>query len=320
MTIAGGLVLALVSTLALNLGWVVQHDAAGRLPALRLRRPLRSLRLLFGDRRWAAGFAAGIGGWALYVAALALAPLSLVQGVSAGGIGLLALLARRYRGAALAGREQLAVLLALAGLVALAASLAGGVERGRVASSLAVGLWLVASAGAVAVVAGPAGRLLAGGAGLGLAAGTLYAAGDVATKAAVGGRWAFVAAVLAAHGGAFVALQLAFQRGGALVTAGLSTLATNALPIVAGVALYGERFPSGAAGLVRGAALAATVAGAALLARSEAGYGSEPWPSQPTSARTPTTNGAPPSTTTGGPARASSPIATVPAGTARSTG
>lgn len=269
MSVAAGLALALASTLALNVGWIVQHDAASVLPRLALRRPVRSLVALFSNRRWVVGFVTGIGGWALYIAALALAPLSLVQGVSAGGIGLLALLVQRRRGVRLDRREWSAVAVALGGLVLLAVSLAGGVASGRDAGTAVVAVWLAASLAAVCVLAGPAARVLAGGAGLGLAAGTLYAAGDVATKAAVGGRWPFVACVLAAHGGAFVALQLAFQRGNALVTAGLNTLATNALPIAAGIVLFHERFPGGAAGVVRGVAFAATVVGAALLARGE---------------------------------------------------
>jgi len=44
-------------------------------------------------------------------------------------------------------------------------------------------------------------------------------------------------AVLAAHGLAFVCIQLAFQRGGALATAGTASLLTNALPIAAGIFL-----------------------------------------------------------------------------------
>jgi hypothetical protein len=225
------------------------------------------LRALFGDRRWVTGFVTGLGGWALYVGALALAPLSLVQGVSAGGIGLLALLVQRLRGSRLERREWTAVGISLGGLALLAVSLAGGVSRGASASTAAVLVWLAVSAVVVALVAGPVAGVLAGGAGLGLAAGTLYAAGDVATKAAVGGRWLFAAAVLAAHGAAFGALQLAFQRGNALVTAGLNTLATNALPILAGLVLFDERFPAGVAGIVRIGAFAATVGGAALLAR-----------------------------------------------------
>jgi hypothetical protein len=58
----------------------------------------------------------------------------------------------------------------------------------------------------------------------------------------------------------------AFQRGGALTTAGLSTLLTNALPIAAGMVLFHEPLPSGWIGAVRVAAFAAVVAGAVLLA------------------------------------------------------
>lgn len=64
--------LAAGSALALNWAYFTQHQQASRLPALSVRRPLRSLRLLFSDRRWLVGFTIGIGGWVLYVAALSL--------------------------------------------------------------------------------------------------------------------------------------------------------------------------------------------------------------------------------------------------------
>jgi hypothetical protein len=119
------------------------------------------------------------------------------------------------------------------------------------------------------LAAGPVAPLLVGGAGFGLAAGVLYAAGDVATKAAVGGGVAvlFTLLVLACHGLGFVALQLGFQRGGALATAGLSTLALNSLPIVAGATVFGESLPDGALGVLRLVAFAYVVLGAALLSR-----------------------------------------------------
>ena len=114
---------------------------------------------------------------------------------------------------------------------------------------MAVAAWCVASAAAAGVSAGPLARVVAPGAGLGIAAGVLYAAGDVATKQAVAGgaELAFVPVLLACHGLAFVALQLGFQRGGALATAGVATLATNALPILAGTTLYAEGLPGGRA-------------------------------------------------------------------------
>src|SRR5581483_287344 len=207
---------------------------------------------------WLAGFAVGLAGWALYVAALRLAPLSLVQAIAAGGVGLLALLVERTAGAPLARRERAGASLAVLGLVALALSLAGHAPAGRHGSAAAVALWLAGSAAAAAVFSGASPRL-PGGVGLGVAAGVLYAAGDVATKAAVAGGAAVLlaAAVLASHGLAFAALQLGFQRGGALATAGVASLLTNALPI-----------PAGARGAARILAFALVLAGALLLARA----------------------------------------------------
>jgi len=265
-----GLLASLASAAALNWGFFVQHGAASTLPPLRLRKPIRSLRLLFANRRWVLGFAVGLGGWGLYILALALAPLSLVQATSAGGIGLLALLVH-FRGAdRLTRTEWTGVGFAIGGLILLGASLAGGAPASGSSSPAVVAAWLAGSAAVAAVVAGPAALRLAAGAGLGIASGVLYAAGDVATKAATAGLLEFVPAILVAHGLAFVCLQLGFQRGSALTTAGLSTLFTNALPIVAGIALFGEGLPSGAVAVARVAAFVLVTGGAALLARRSA--------------------------------------------------
>lgn len=269
MNLAIGLALALASALALNAGFYVQHGATNALPPLSIRRPLTSLRALFTDLRWLAGYAAGMLGWGLYIVALRFAPLSIVQAVAAGGVGLLALLVWRVGGVALVPRERVGVAAAVAGLVALAASLGAGVPRASAAGWSPVAVWVAASAALATLAAFPAARALAPGAGLAAAAGLLYAAGDVATKAAVGGAgiW-FVPVLLACHGLAFVALQLAFQRGTALATAGLSALLNNALPIAAGVALFHEGLPGGGSGALRAVGFAGAVAGAALLARS----------------------------------------------------
>ncbi|MGB2951785.1 MAG: hypothetical protein WBB74_00175 [Gaiellaceae bacterium] len=266
-----GLALALASAAALNWGYFVQHGAAAALPPLTLRRPFRSLAMLFADWRWLGGFTMGIGGWVLYVAALRLAPLSLVQATSAGGIGLLALLVRRVTATPLARRELIGVVASVVGLALLGASLGGGTPTGTHGTVLWIAVWVGASALTAALVTGGLRRLLAPGAALGIAAGLLYAAGDVATKAAVpgGGRLLFVPVLLACHGLAFVALQLGFQRGGALATAGVATLFTNALPIAAGAFVFAETLPGGAASVLRVLAFGLTVAGAALLAAPE---------------------------------------------------
>jgi len=265
--IAIGLLLALASAAAINWGYVVQHGAAAALPPLSLRFPVRSLATLFRQRMWLLGFAVGVGGWLLYVAALWLAPLSLVQATAAGGIALLAMFV-----GGLTERERAAVGLAVAGLLLLAASLVGAAAPTRHGTSSSVSIWIAASLVVAALAAGPGARVLAGGAGLGIAAGVLYGAGDVGTKAVLpgGARLIFVPVLLACHGLAFVSLQLGFQRGGALATAGLASLWTNALPISAGTALFGETLPSGIRGVARVLAFACLVSGAALLARGDA--------------------------------------------------
>jgi hypothetical protein len=149
-------------------------------------------------------------------------------------------------------------------LVMLAISLSSSEAHSHTPSARMLGLWLALSA---ALALGAPAAPLIGGAGLGAAAGILYGAGDVATKGSVhGGEWlVLVPVVLAAHGLAFVSLQLAFQRGTALASAGINTLLTNALPIAAGILLFGEHVPLGALGGLRLASFVLVVGAAALL-------------------------------------------------------
>src|SRR5439155_23452115 len=148
---------------------------------------------------------------------------------------------------------------------------ARGACASRSPSAAAVVGWIAISALGAGAAVGPVARVLTGGAGLGVAAGVLYAAGDVGTKGAVlGGAWLLlVPAILACHGLAFVVLQLGFQRGGALATAGVSSLLTNSLPIAGGLILFDEQVPGGALGAVRVLAFGLVVVGAAALARPE---------------------------------------------------
>jgi hypothetical protein len=71
--------------LVANTAYSLERDAAAALPPLSPQRPLRSAKLLLGDRRWLLAFAAETAGWLIYVAAQQLAPLSLVQAVATSG-------------------------------------------------------------------------------------------------------------------------------------------------------------------------------------------------------------------------------------------
>jgi hypothetical protein len=263
------LVLALASTVLINLAYLREHDAAAALPVLSIRRPLQSARLLLSDRSWLLGFAMESAGFLLYAAALALASLALVQSVSAGGIGVLAYVSARVTRRPLSTRERNGVLLSVLGLAALGVSLAGGSAEGGEGSLVEIVLWLGAIAAAAVLVVAFGRRMLGVAVAFGIAGGLFFSLGDISTKIATewGPRTVFVIPLIIGYTLGTWLLQLGYQRGGALTVAGLATLFTNAVPIAAGTFVLNEPVPSGAYGALRILAFAAVTVGAIFLAR-----------------------------------------------------
>src|SRR5712691_2816408 len=272
------LVLALAATGLTNVAYLREHDAAAALPALSLRRPLHSVQVLLTDRSWLVGFALESGGFALYVVALALAPLTLVQSISAGGIGILAFASARLSRRRLGRHELAGVLLSMLGLLALAVSLAGGSGEGTGGSTFAILLWLAAMATAAVVALALGRRFGALAVAEGVAGGLFFSIGDISVKVATqgGARAAFAIGVIVGYSLGTAFLQLGYQKGRALTVAGLATLLTNALPIAAGNVVLGEPVPSGVFGGVRIVAFATVTLGAILLARPDRGAASAP--------------------------------------------
>jgi hypothetical protein len=263
------LVLALASTVLINLAYLREHDAAAALPVLSIRRPLQSARLLLSDRSWLLGFAMESAGFLLYAAALALASLALVQSVSAGGIGVLAYVSARVTRRPLSTRERNGVLLSVLGLAALGVSLAGGSAEGGEGSLVEIVLWLGAIAAAAVLVVAFGRRMLGVAVAFGIAGGLFFSLGDISTKIATewGPRTVFVIPLIIGYTLGTWLLQLGYQRGGALTVAGLATLLTNAVPIAAGTFVLNEPVPSGAYGALRILAFGAVTVGAIFLAR-----------------------------------------------------
>ncbi len=258
--------LALVSAIAVNWAYTREHDAVRELPAMSPRHPLRAAAALLRSRPWLVAFGTETAGWIVYLVALALAPLALVQAVSASGIAVLALAGARGHPARLPRREQLAILLAIAGLVLLGLSLAGARPADHTPGVIRAALWLGVCGGAAAALS--AARLRASHAAiLGLAAGLLFSGGDISAKLVVhGGAWLLVAAPLVAfYALGSIQLQSAFQHGDAVTAAGIATLTTNAVPIAAGILLLDESLPGGTNRIFQVGAFALVVAGAALL-------------------------------------------------------
>ena len=266
MTLALGIVLSVLAAGLLNLGFHAQHSAAHDIE-LSLRHPLASAGRLASDRDWLIGYASGGLGWGAYIAALHFAPISVVQSVSAGGLGLLAVLAHRL-GAPLARHERWGPALAVTGLILLFVSLSvdGATSHhartGRLLTAVIVAGVVAGLAAVIGLRKGAPGWILA------LSAGSFYAVSDLATKACLDGQvLVFLPFVLGGAALGFTLLQLSFPRGPVMATAGLASLANNALPIMGGVLLFHERVPAGLAGVIRVVGFVAVVAGAVLLAR-----------------------------------------------------
>src|SRR3954471_7296799 len=129
MTVHLGIFLALGCALATNLGFLMKHRGACAAPDVDWKHPLRSAGALFSSRWFAIGMAVAVGAWVLHVGAMALAPLSLVQAVISGGLVFLTVLAERFFGFSVGGRQWLGVGLTALGLAMLAVTLpshAGG--------------------------------------------------------------------------------------------------------------------------------------------------------------------------------------------------
>jgi hypothetical protein len=272
-----GLTLAFASALVTNTAYSLEHDAAASLPPLSPRRPFRSARLLLRDRPWLIAFGVETAGWLMYVAALRLAPLALVQSVAASGVAVLAFATARGHPSRLARRERVAVVLAIAGLVLLALSLVDTSESDQHPPVIGIIIWLAACAGGAALLIGIPTRF-GRAASLGLAAGLLFADGDVSAKlVGYGGLWLIALTTLvAAYAVGTSVLQSAYQRGDALTAAGTATMVTNAVPIAAGFVLFGETLPHGTRAVLQVAAFACLVVSAVALGHQQAPQARKP--------------------------------------------
>src|SRR6202030_1992999 len=83
---------------------------------------IASVRSLFAEPRWLIGSGVLVAGFVLYVVALALAPLSLVQATAASGIGILAIMVSRITHVALTRLERVGAVVSVLGLALLGAS------------------------------------------------------------------------------------------------------------------------------------------------------------------------------------------------------
>jgi drug/metabolite transporter (DMT)-like permease len=272
--VALGLLLALCCSVVALLGFLFKQRGAVDAPAVELRHPWRSTKALFASKWWTLGIIVATGAWVFHVAALALAPISLVQSVIAGGLVLLTPLAGRVFHLPTTRRDWIGVGITAAGLTLLAATLGDSghsAHRDFEAVTLWVYVGVLTVAAAVCCAATTTWRA---GPVLALGAGLLWGGSDVTIKAASGDlidRW--LLAFLTPEAAAITVLSLiglvvsarSLQIGPTIAVIAITSAAANVVTIAAGPIVFSEPLPDGTGALIaRLAGFAAVIAGAVL--------------------------------------------------------
>jgi hypothetical protein len=252
-----GLLLALATAFVSILGFLYKQRGAAAIETIAWRRPLRAVRALFSNRWFVLGIVVAMASWGLHVAALALAPISLVQSVIAGGLVLLTVMAERLFGIEVTRREWVGVGLCAAGLAVLAATVgdtAHDKHSHYTGTTLAAyDALLVAGSLAMMALAHRSGD--ATGLALAVAAGLQWGASDVTIKAlsdhlgadgigVMANPLALAILVLSLVG--MVVSARSLQVGDAVPVIAATSAAANLATIVSGLVVFGEPLPAGA--------------------------------------------------------------------------
>jgi hypothetical protein len=271
-----GLLLALATAFTSVLGFLYKHRGAVESPEVSMRRPVRTSLALFRSRWYVLGIAIAMCSWGLHVGALALAPISLVQSVIAGGLVLLTVTADRLFAHRVTRREWIGVALAALGLAFLAATLEGAGDRAHSDYNPAtLTVWISTLSVLGLGVAFAAGRSPRAGVLYGASAGLFWAASDTSIKAlsdSFGNASALsiltdplaVVIALASFAGLVVSAR-SLQIGKAVPVIAVTSVAANVFTIAAGPIVFSEPVPDDALGLtVRILAFVLVISAAAL--------------------------------------------------------
>ncbi|HEU0316862.1 MAG TPA: hypothetical protein VFR49_06000, partial [Solirubrobacteraceae bacterium] len=262
MTIQFGILLALLCAFVTNLAFFYKHRGACQVPAVCVRHPLKTARSLLSSRWFALGLIIAVGAWILHVAAMTLAPLSVVQVVLAGGVVLIGVMAERLFGFKVGQRQWVGLALTAAGLVALAVTVpaAHGAHSAFSVPAMITFEAVLFGIGGLLIMGPQAGaRAEHHGTMLGAAAGILFGVSDVSIKALTGivgthgvlglvSPWFLVAA--AASVIAFYASARGLQDGEAVPVIAVTGAAANISAIAGGILVFGDPLPGDALGIV----------------------------------------------------------------------
>jgi len=262
LTLNLGILLAFACAVATQLGFLYKHRGACSVAKVDIRRPLKTIKSLFSSRWFAIGMLVALGAWFLHVAAMALAPISVVQAVLSTGVVILAVLAERLFGFEVGRRQWIGVAMTAAGLLLLVVTLPA---HSGTHSSFSLAGMISFEAGMLAIgallITGP--RIGAPdhhhGVMLGAAAGVLFGVSDVAIKALTGlggegalgillSPWLLVTVIASVV--AFYASARGLQDGEAVPVIASTSTAANVSTILGGIIVFGDPMPGDTLGIV----------------------------------------------------------------------
>jgi drug/metabolite transporter (DMT)-like permease len=260
LTLQLGILLSLACALATNVAFLLKHRGACAAPDVSLRHPVRSAVGLFRSKWFTIGMLVALVAWTFHVLALAMAPLSLVQAIIAGGLVFLTVLAERWFGFTVGTRQWAGVGLTALGLVLLAVTLphSGGAHAGYSLAAMIAFESALLALGTFLVLSRKLGSHEHHGVMLGTAAGILFGVSDVAIKALTGAVGDGVTGLLspwlltciAASVIAFYASARGLQKGEAVPVITLTSAAANVTAISGGILVFGDPMPSDPVGIV----------------------------------------------------------------------
>jgi hypothetical protein len=279
MTLDLGILLSLACAFVANLGFFYKYRGANEVRAVTVRHPLRSAKALFSSKWFTVGMLVAVASWILHVAALALAPMSVVQVALAGGVVLIAVMADRMFGFKVGPRQWAGLWLMAGGLVLLGLTLPamhGADSRFSDAAMISFEAGLFGLGGLLIMGPRMGGPVEHHGIMLGAASGILFGVSDTSIKALTGIVGAhgvlgvllspWLAVAVAASIVAFYASARGLQQGDAVPVIAVTGTAANIAGIAGGIVVFGDPVAGSAVGIVCEAlAFVAVVVAAALM-------------------------------------------------------
>ncbi len=263
MTLELGITLALLCAFVANLGFFYKHKGACSVPPVDVRHPFRSAGALYSSKWFALGMGIACVSWGLHVAALALAPMSVVQVALAGGVVLIAVMAERMFGFSVGPRQWWGLMLTATALIVLGITLPathGAHSHFSQAAMISFEAALFGVGGLLIMGPRMGGQREHHGVMLGAAAGVLFGVSDTSIKALTGivgahgvmgvmlSPWLAVAVLASIV--AFYASARGLQDGEAVPVIAVTGTAANIAGIAGGILVFGDPLSASPLGIV----------------------------------------------------------------------